>query len=542
MLAFAVGLIAGSGDITNTSIGWHVATGRLILDGQGIPHDDPFSFTAASRRWIDHEWGFQTLAAAVQRAAGPTGLVLLRSVLIACLAGLLLVLGLRSGLDPPGALLVSALCVYGAHIRFFIRPELFTLLIAPTVVWLVVSGDRPRPGRLLAVGGLMALGANAHAGVLVVPPLLAIWLAARWLGWRLGLQAASRSPLRDHLPSLAVAAAAPLANPYGWRLYTVPLHIAHLVGLPHIPNPEWISPGPADVPGLYVALVVGLVILAAGRERDLGRWALFAFSAALALRYVRNVGLFFVLVPIAVAPALARLWSDRLARPATRWLLAGAAAAAVGLGLGISTTHHFDLSPTFYPVRAATFMADHDLLETPVYNDVRFGGYLIGRFYPPFRVFIDDRNEIHEPLLRRIHALLTSSDVQGWERMLDGYGIASALLRYNPAFRVVSPTGEPRGERGFSALWFPQPEWALVYWDDTAMVLVKRATAPPALLERYEYRWIRPDDLDHLRRVLAADPAVRPPVAAELARKLAEEPGNRRALALSQFLIDLAGR
>lgn len=535
----AVGLVAGSGDIVNTSIGWHLASGRLILGGRGVPHRDPFSFTAGSRPWIDHEWLFQTLLAATEAAGGPVALVVLRMLLVAAFAVLLLGLGLRSGLDPPGALLLAALCLYGAHIRFFLRPELATLIIAPIVVWLFLNPEGSRRWRLPAIAGLVALGANLHAGVLVLPPLLAVVLGAQWASWRVGAAPRPRSPLAHGVPALAVAAAAPLANPYGWRLYTVPFRIAHLVGLPHIPNPEWISPGPTDVPALYAALGLGLGVLAL-RERDLGRWALFAVSAVLALRYVRNVGLFFVLAPIAVAPAIARLWSPRgLLRPAVRWLLAGAAAAAVAAVLGDGVGHHFGFSPSYYPARAADYMAANGLLEAPVYNDVRFGGYLIGRFYPPTKVFIDDRNEIHEPLLRRMHALETSSDVRGWQRMLDEYGVTTALLRYDPPLRVVSPGGEPLGWRGFSALWFPDREWALVFWDDTAMVLVKRAAVSARLIDRDSYRWIRPDDLDHLRRALTDEPALRPLVAAELARKLAEEPGNRRALALSEFLLQL---
>ncbi|HEU4402107.1 MAG TPA: hypothetical protein VFT43_08375, partial [Candidatus Polarisedimenticolia bacterium] len=41
---------------------WHLATGRLILERHAVPHADPFSFTAAGRPWIDHEWLFQVLA------------------------------------------------------------------------------------------------------------------------------------------------------------------------------------------------------------------------------------------------------------------------------------------------------------------------------------------------------------------------------------------------------------------------------------------------------------------------------------------------
>jgi hypothetical protein len=526
-------------DIANTSIGWHLASGRWVLDQHTVPRSDPFSFTAEGREWIDHERLFQTLSAIIHTLGGERLLVVLRAAFVAALSVLMFLLARRGGLDPPGALILATLCLYGAHIRFFLRPELATLLIVPLVVWIFLNRGSERRW-LLELAILMALGANLHAGVLVAPPLLAIMLAGEWLRTRVAPQEDAPSLVSGAL-GVAVASTTPLLNPYGWKLYTVPLEIAHLVGLPQIPNPEWISPSPADVPPLYVALAAGLLVLAL-RERDPTRWLLFLVSSLLALRYVRNVGLYFALLPIAVAPALARLTADRRRyRPGVATAVAATVAAIVALSLVVTPRYHlgFSFSESFYPHRACDFIEREGLLDGPMYNDVRFGGYLINRYFPPRQVFLDDRNEIHEPLLSEIYRLLQASDQAGWQSMLDRYGITSALLRYNQPFRVVSPTGEFVGSRGFSALWFPAEEWALLYWDDTAMLLAKRSAVSPALLDRYEYRVIRPDDLDHLERRLAMEPGLRQEVAAELARALGDQPDNRRALALSEFLLSL---
>lgn len=539
LLAAAVGLIVGMSDITNTSIGWHLASGRWVLDHHAVPRSDTFSFTTEGREWIDHEWLFQTLTAVTHRIGGEPLLVVLRALFVAALSVLMLLLARRGGLDPPGALILAALCLYGARIRFFLRPELATLLIVPSVVWIFLDRRNDRHW-LLKLAILMALGANLHAGVLVAPPLLAVLLVGEWLRSRLTPQEAAPSLLSGVL-GLVAASATPLLNPYGWKLYTVPFKVAHLVGLPQIPNPEWISPSPADVPPLFVALAVGLLVLAA-RERDPTRWLLFVISSLLALRYVRNVGLFFALLPIAVAPALARLTSDRRRhRPGVATAAAAAVVAIVALSVVVAPRYHlgFSFSESFYPHRACDFMEREGLLTDPVYNDVRFGGYLINRYSPDRQVFIDDRNEIHEPLLSEIYRLFQTSDQAGWQSMLERYGVTTALLRYNQPFRVVSPSGEFVESRGFSALWFAANEWALLYWDDTAMVLAKRSAADPALLDRYEYRVIRPDDLEHLERRLATDPGLRPTVASELARALEDQPDNRRALALSEFLLSL---
>jgi hypothetical protein len=541
LVAVALGLIIGSSEIANTSIGWHLASGHWILDHGSVPAADPFSFTAEGSEWVDHEWAFQLAVAVVETIGGPPLLVVFRALLVALLAALLFRFGTRSGLHPSAALAVAALCLYGARIRFFLRPELATLLIAPTVVWIYLHRGKYRGHRwLIVLAAAMVAGANLHAGILIVPPLLVSLLAGEWLRSRITRSAHDPS-LISGACAVAVAAAAPICNPYGWRLYEVPLEIARLVGLPQIPNPEWISPSPIDVPPLYVALFIALVLLAA-RERDPTRWLLLVVGGVLALRYVRNVGLFFVLLPIAVAPALARL--ELAARPlrprlATAAAIAATAVIALSIVLGPRYRLSFAFSDSLYPHRAWAFIQQQGLSSASAYNDVRFGGFLIHRGFPPRQVFLDDRNEIHEPLLSEIYDLFAHSDQAGWQRMLDRHSVTVALLRYNHPFTVVSPDGATIGRRGFSSLWFPAPAWALVFWDDTAMVLVKRSTADAQLLVRHEYQLLRPDDFEDLRRRLWDEPEIRSGIAAELARTLAEQPDSERALELSEFLLKL---
>jgi len=541
--AVAAALIA-TFDIYNTSIGWHLASGRWMLAHGRVLRADPFTFTAFGAPWVDHEWLFQIVVAVLESLGGAPALVALR-VAVAVTLGLLLArVGVRSGMDRWAAALLAVLCVWGARPRLFVRPELATLVLAVVAVALYLDRTRPLRQRALGVAAVTALGANLHAGILIVPPILtALWLAEVVSG------AVRRTGARDvavpGLALLAAASAAPMLNPHGWRLYRVPIEISHLVGLPHIPNPEWFSPGPTQAPALWIAMIASVVILAAGRERDPVRWTLLVVLSALALRHVRNLGLFFVLLPFAVAPTLARF--RLLGRsPAGRRLPAWGAAAAVlliAVSAAISPWPPFGASwaADWYPDRACDALERLGLGDRPLYNDVRFGGYLIHRRYPPHRVFLDDRNEIHEPLLREIWAILQSSDVARWEALLARWNLDTALVRYHPPVMVRTPSGTPLGERGFSALWFPPERWALVWFDDTAMVLVRRSTADPELLDRFEYRSFRPDDLQQLARELAADPGRTAALAEEVRRAAREDPDGDRVQVLGQLLARAPG-
>ncbi|MFV2072823.1 MAG: hypothetical protein ACC742_09250, partial [Thermoanaerobaculales bacterium] len=163
LAALAAGAVLGTFEIANTGIGWHLASGRWIIENRGFLRSDPFSFTAGGVPWIDHEWLFQVGVALADAAAGAPLLVVLRAAVVATMAVLLLVIGVRSGLSPAAALVLSVLCVCGARPRFFLRPELATLLVVPTVVWIFLQRDQQRSHVwLVALAGLMVVGANAH--------------------------------------------------------------------------------------------------------------------------------------------------------------------------------------------------------------------------------------------------------------------------------------------------------------------------------------------------------------------------------------------
>ena len=541
--AAVAGAVLGLFEVANTSIGWHLGSGDWILANHAFMRADPFSFTSGGAPWIDHEWLFQVGVSIVHSLGGPTAFVALRGCTIAILAVLLLMMGVRSGLSPAAALVLSLACVAGARGRFFVRPELVTLVIVPSAVWLFLRrNQRTSSIWLLALAVLMVVGANAHGGAMVVPLLLIgifgsdVLQMALEKGWR-------RGNVVSGLAGIATAVGALLINPYGWRLLTVPLHLSRLVNLDHIPNPEWISPSPAQAPVLYVALAATVVVLAL-RERRLVYWALFVMASALALRHIRNVGLFFVLLPLILAPALAT-WrvlaasNDEGQNDQRRAnLLAVVAILVLALSLAIAPQPRFGFgyAPDYYPDSACSFMDAENLPTMNLYNDVRFGGYLIRRYGPERQVFQDDRNEIHEELLRRIWEIFRSSDVGAWSGLLSGYGADTALVRYHPPLRVTDPAGNELGFRGFSILWFPERDWALVYWDDIAMVYVRRQNAPAGLLEEHEYRFLRPDDLVHLSNRLTRDPALLQGLATDLSRAACANPASWRAQEIAELI------
>jgi hypothetical protein len=545
MAAALAGLALGLFEIANTSIGWHLASGDWILANRAFLYSDPFSFTSGGAAWVDHEWLFQVTVSIAYSLAGPAGLVALRALVVAALAVMLVLIGTRSGLPPAAALVLSLLCVAGARERFFVRPELATLFIVPAAVWLFLRREKfSSPGWLAGLAALMIVGANMHGGVLVVPIFLAAILAAECA--QMAITGPWRwKPIHSGVFALATTMTSLLVNPYGWHLFVVPFRLTKLVDQDHIPNPEWVSPSVAQAPALYATIAAAVALLTL-RERRLTHWAIFVIASALAVRHIRNVGLFFVLLPLVIAPSLAAWRSltsgtQRGRRGFQRAdMLAVAAVSLLALSTAIAPRPRFGFgfAADYYPEAACVFLDREGLPSEHLYNDVRFGGYLIHRYGPERGVFQDDRNEIHEPLLRRIWEIFQASDVEAWSALLAEHGADTALVRYHPPLEVTDPNGNSLGLRGFSALWFPSRLWALVYWDDIAMVLVRRDSASEDLLERHAYEFLRPDDLAYLEARLSAAPELQPKVAAEVVRAARTAPSSWRV----QEIAGLIGR
>jgi len=539
---------------------WHLATGDWILQHHEIPRADPFSSTARGEPWVDHEWGFQILLSLIHRATGVPGLVAFR-VGVVVLAGALLVAALLAeGLSLPVAALLVALAAEAARVRFQIRPELATLLLCT----LLVSLFSERSGRrLLALAApLFVLWANLHPGFL----LGLVLLAAHAAGGTLDLARARFARTFPEPPSaaeaisrwgaLAAAAAASCLNPFGVSVFLVPGRIRSAIAASHLWNPEWWPTTLPDQPLFFALLGTLAVLLLAGIRRAPGSLLLVSGAlAAFALRYVRGIGTFGLAFPLlaarAAGPFLAELPAALRARltpraaPRTRlaWLL--------GTLLLLVSVCHALWDPVYRfgygvdekrePVGAADFL----LRERPareMYNEIGDGGYLIWRLGALYPAFLDGRNEVYSKFLPEWTGAQRSPEL--WAAFLEGRRVKTAVVRYQPPgfrhFRVADPglvLPVP-----FSRAYFAPSEWALVYWDDHDMILLRRVPEHEDLIRRSEYRCLHPEDLPNTLARASADASFAACVRGEIVRRLGEEPLSDRAEAIGAAVFGRPAR
>ena len=478
----------------------------------------------------------------------------------------------RRGAGLAAAFAVPLVAALGARVRYQVRPEAAAMTLFAAAFFLLESrrlreedardasdaagngggaGERPRApsgsgrlARIMPPVGLLVLaviGANLHPSVVLLPFLALLHEAGA--GWeRAGGPAGALRALPAAACRAAVLGLATVANPAGWKLWLVPLRVGEVLQARASFVPEWRPPTPADTPVFFLVLaaVLALLVWAFGRAEGLSGLLPLAALGALACTGIRHTGLFLIVAPIAAAPALAGLLRSVLRPvPMTAAALAiGCPLAALALERPALPQGGVDRATT--PVEACRFIALHEP-HGALYNDLRFGGYLDWRFAPQRLVFVDGRMELFVPLLRELEGIYSGARPwSDWAALLERHHIEGALIRYADSLKGVvypgSEGGAPRkGWRAYSAYLFPSDAWALVYWDDTAMLWLRRGGGNDDLIRRYAYEVVNPEDEAWQLEQAGRDPEFREALRRDLSRRSKEAPPSRRA-------ADLLGR
>ena len=466
---FAAFTLAAFGAIRSYDFFWQLATGRWIVEHRALPLTDPFAVASDRQEWIDGEWLYEVALHAAHAALGLRGLSLLKGVL-AALIFTIAFLAARRESQWHAAMLLATLAFAGAMPTLDLRPS----TVAALLVAVMLATRSP-----VAHGLCTVLWINVHPSALLAP---AIAYAAPPSG-RLG---------RRRLGAALVCAMALFINPHGWKAVLAPIQLTSFVRGGAFVNAEWLPSDPRLYPILYIALAIAVAafVTTPNRERNRDWWriALLAMFAVLAVRHVRNQPLFFAAFPILVAPDV------RLER--LRPVIAYAAAAIAIFIVALSADHRLGVPPERFPIASVARLRAAGLRGN-IYNPDQFGGFLIWSFYPERRALTDGRNELYRTFIPEWMA--ARGDQRRWNALLRKYRIDIALEEYHPPIRAIDArTGTPT-EMASSLAYWPRAQWALIAYDDAAMVFARRAAFPAEVIGRWEMRGVVPDARDRPR-------------------------------------------
>lgn len=467
--------------ISDPDFWWHLRAGQLIWETRGIPHTDPFSSTFFGREWVAHEWLSEVLMYAVHQAAGYAGLVVFFALVIssAMWVALRRFAGLAGHPYVAGfALLLGALA---ASPTWGVRPQMFSFLFA-SVFFAVLGGyARGEGGRKVWwLVPLTVLWVNMHAGFALGLTLIALTIAGLLLDAWLS-EDEVKEPVWGRVRTLAVVlvacVAAVVLNPNGVRLYAYPFETLTSQAMMKYIN-EWFSPDfhePMFQPfALMLLATFALMILSRERVRPSSLLMLAATGYA-GLRSGRNVPFF----ALAAMPLLAehawkwlsrQTWGLRLLKPEKeedgRQLLLKVAlnvlvfvAAPLALCLvrvgQVSSRQAADEAKNF-PVAAVEFMRENRVPQ-PVFNEYGWGGYMIWKLRPDYRVYIDGRADVYGDAFME-EFLNARGGVAAWRAPLEREGVRTvAVVPDSPLASLL------RQEKG----------WNKVFEDKQAVIFVR---------------------------------------------------------------------
>lgn len=466
LFCFPVLMCLRAGCVNDPDVWWHLRTGEWIAQHHAVPQTDPFTSFGAGKRWEAYSWLFELLIFGAYQWLGLAGIVAFTTAMAAAIAAALHGMLRRLQGDFSFAVALTGVGIYSLVRLYTPRPWLFTILFFVLELDLLLQARRTGRMRLLLwLPALFALWANVHIQFIDGLVVLALaagesLLAVRWSrietrlqpGWLCGI-------------SLACVLA-PLANPYGWRIYQAAYELATQPGVLNQVSELSAIPFRHLDDWLVLSLVLAATaVLARERRFEFFETALLAFAVLTAFRSQRDI---WVAVIAASAILAVRLKGDEKNRfRLTVRFAPFVAALTVLVGAVGAVLLHVDnarLSANLarsLPVRAVEAAREKGW-SGPVYNDYDWGGYLIWSLRLP--VSIDGRAALDgDPRIDR--SVATWGGQPDWASDPD---LEKANL-------VIGPVTTP-----LTQLLRLDPAFQLVYEDKLAAVFVRRKSLASA--------------------------------------------------------------
>jgi hypothetical protein len=468
ILALGVFAMAVRG-VGDPDVWWHLRTGELIVQTHSVPHTDPYSFTRFGQPWVNHEWLSDVLLFGLYRLAGWGGLIITFGAII---AATYLMVFLRC---PGSPYVAGVFTVWGAAASapvWGVRPQMLSLLLA-SIFLLILGFSDQHPNALWWTAPLMLLWVNLHAGYALGIVLLVLFLMGSALDVAFGFEEWSKA--RPRLGRLALAVIACLAvvplNPNGARMYWYPLETLRSVAMQTYID-EWSSPNfhQARHLPLLLMLLATMVTLACSPRRVRPReLVLLLVTMYAALRSVRHVAI-FALVAVPMLSGLTQAWLEergmakrlamRLTPAGLRRLLVNA---IVLTAFAIFTLvrvrgvigRQSEIEAQKFPAAAVAFISA-ERPPGPILNHYDWGGYLIWKLYPDYRVYVDGRADLYGDSFMDDRAAIYHLTGTAWRERMQQWQIRTVIL----------PPDAP-----LVAALRSQPEWKQIYADSQAVVL-----------------------------------------------------------------------
>jgi hypothetical protein len=429
--------------IADPDFWWHLRTGQLIVQTRSIPYVDPFSFTKLGGIWITHEWLSEVFIYSLFQLGG-YGLLIFFFALI--ITGAFLVSYLRSpeGTRPYVAGFVLVLGAISTAPTWGVRPQMISLLI--TSIFLFLLDGYKRAGNykfLIPLPLITLIWVNLHAGYLLGLALMGIYifgglveiLVAQFHNAERAEGIPHLRPILIQCCFLGTCVLAALANPNGIKIIIYPFQTLISPSMQQLIQ-EWFSP---DFHQLmwqpFAWLILALIGIGMISKKSISptNILLTLFLGYAALRSMRNIPLFV----IAVIPFLSDQIGSLINIPIEKGIpsrlfsiIAPILLLFLTLVIGLRFVQVIREQSTTesenFPKAAVDWLLENKP-QGNLFNSYGWGGYLIWKMFPEYRVYIDGRADVYGD--KFIFDYMTVYRAEpGWEGKLNAQDVHTVLI------------------------------------------------------------------------------------------------------------------
>jgi hypothetical protein len=461
---------------TDTDMWWHLRTGRTIVETRALPRTDAFSHTRQGEPVINYSWLAQVALYGAYAVGSFPALAILVAVLV--VTAFVFVWKQMEG-GPYLRAFIVVLAAVTSSLVWAARPQMFTFVLTAVVGYVVYLYKWRQVDRLWLLPLIFILWANLHAGFAIGFILLACAIAGEVINHALRFEGSEVLSWRRWGKLVALTAlsyALIVVHPNTTEMYTYALRTVN-IGVLRDFIQEWLPP---DFHQLFIQPFIWLLLatLAAvgwsGRRLDGGDFALvagFTYSALLAARNIAPFAL--VCAPVLARharPALER-WRERVgwagtwqavSRPGLAWLNVNILAVVIALATlwivaSVLPATQQKAERERLPVEAVNWIESHRPAGL-MFNSYNWGGYLIWRLWPDYKVYVDGRTDLYDDAFLRDY-LKAANARTGFE----------VVLERNDVDWVIVEAGS-----ALDAALSREADWTNDYRDEMAVIYTRK--------------------------------------------------------------------
>jgi len=483
--------------IRESDIGFIIRTGEYVWNTRSVPHADIFSFTAPNAPWVAHYWLPGLLFFFFYSLFGVWGVILFVGFV-----GFLTFFTLFKTVR----LFSHTLWIPFIVFFFFFsltfdlwsaRPQIFSYLFSSILLYIIFSFKKNRAfKKLFFLLPLLFVWANMHAGVVLGIALLLLFLVSEIIReWRIRGKDLFYKGILVFSSILLT-----LINPNGFSLLTYSQNIASTAK--ELGVMEWfsifdrLSTWQAKTFIIFMCVSTVFILWSIIKRKknffrlDFFEIGLVLFVFILPFISIRHV-IFF---PIVVFPLF--LWTlewhyekeviqierslrDSFSIPLVSILILCVVAGGILLKRDVAFG---TVDERVLPVGAVNFITRENILG-PFFN-LEHGGYLIWKLWPKEKVFFDGRNEVYKGLPTKEYISIARQEGD-WEKIIDEkYKINGMVLWYRSPLDIFA--------NNLVVRLLHENKFALVYWDDAAIILLRNTEANRNIIAKFGYVVINP--------------------------------------------------